>query len=274
MRRIARRLDRHVLAVEVRRQRAVGNEVVEHSVEERGILGVEAQFAVHPCWKARASSAARAARHALVEQTSAALVAAVPRPSAQRCAVAGRSGLRRCGSAASICLLPGRARLSDRPAEVERWPRRRLGLAFGARIRQAATDLLGIGQPASRSTARGADRGWLPHKRSATAQNARAWNVRSNPMVRKNRLKRLTNAQPRRAPPRSGSPAGSTGPTSSSCRAMAKRSVMPAMKSPMVRSCCDLVAAALPVGRAAAPDRRDRRRRGWRRRARLPRGPA
>ena len=43
MRRIARRLDRDVLAVEVRRQRAVGNEIVEHSVEERGILGVKAQ---------------------------------------------------------------------------------------------------------------------------------------------------------------------------------------------------------------------------------------
>ena len=43
MRRIARRLDRDVAAVELRRQRAVGNEIVEHSVEERGILGVEAQ---------------------------------------------------------------------------------------------------------------------------------------------------------------------------------------------------------------------------------------
>ena len=38
---IARRLDRHVPAVEVRRQRAFGNEVVEHSIEERGILGVK-----------------------------------------------------------------------------------------------------------------------------------------------------------------------------------------------------------------------------------------
>jgi hypothetical protein len=45
MRRIARRLDGHVAAVEVRRQRAVGNEVVEHSVKERGILGVDAQVA-------------------------------------------------------------------------------------------------------------------------------------------------------------------------------------------------------------------------------------
>jgi hypothetical protein len=37
---IARRLDRHILAVDRRRQCAVGNEVVEHSVEKRGILGV------------------------------------------------------------------------------------------------------------------------------------------------------------------------------------------------------------------------------------------
>jgi hypothetical protein len=43
MRRIARRLDRHVPAVDVRRQRAFGKKVVEHSVEERGILGVKAQ---------------------------------------------------------------------------------------------------------------------------------------------------------------------------------------------------------------------------------------
>jgi hypothetical protein len=45
MRRIARRLDRHVLAVELSRQHAVGNEIIEHSVEERGISGVEAQIA-------------------------------------------------------------------------------------------------------------------------------------------------------------------------------------------------------------------------------------
>jgi hypothetical protein len=44
MGRIARRLDRDVPAVELRRKSAFGNEVVEHSVEERGILGVEAQF--------------------------------------------------------------------------------------------------------------------------------------------------------------------------------------------------------------------------------------
>ena len=50
---IARRLDRHVLAVELRRQRAVGNEIVEHSVEERGILGVEAQFAFTNAGKRR-----------------------------------------------------------------------------------------------------------------------------------------------------------------------------------------------------------------------------
>jgi len=42
---VARRLDRHVFANEISRQRAVGNEIVEHSVEERGILGVQAQFA-------------------------------------------------------------------------------------------------------------------------------------------------------------------------------------------------------------------------------------
>jgi hypothetical protein len=44
MRRIARRLDRHVAALDALRQHAFGNEFVEHSVEERGILGVEAQF--------------------------------------------------------------------------------------------------------------------------------------------------------------------------------------------------------------------------------------
>jgi hypothetical protein len=44
MRGIARRLDRHIPAVELRRQRAIGNEVVEHSVEKRGILGVKAQI--------------------------------------------------------------------------------------------------------------------------------------------------------------------------------------------------------------------------------------
>ncbi len=41
---IARRLDRDVAALDARGQRAFGNEFVEHSVEERGILGVEAQF--------------------------------------------------------------------------------------------------------------------------------------------------------------------------------------------------------------------------------------
>jgi hypothetical protein len=44
MRGIARRLDRQVAPVDALRQRALGNEVVEHSVEERGILGVKAQF--------------------------------------------------------------------------------------------------------------------------------------------------------------------------------------------------------------------------------------
>ena len=45
MRGVARRLDGHVRAIEVRRKRALRNEVIEHSVEERGILGVKAQFA-------------------------------------------------------------------------------------------------------------------------------------------------------------------------------------------------------------------------------------
>ena len=44
MRRVARRLDRHVPAVEVRRKHAFGNKLVEHSIEERGILGVDAQL--------------------------------------------------------------------------------------------------------------------------------------------------------------------------------------------------------------------------------------
>ena len=41
MRRIARRLDRDPAPLEARRQRAFGNKFVEHSVEERGILGVK-----------------------------------------------------------------------------------------------------------------------------------------------------------------------------------------------------------------------------------------
>jgi hypothetical protein len=45
MRGIARRLDGHVLAIEACGQSAFGNEVVKHSVEERGILGVKAQWA-------------------------------------------------------------------------------------------------------------------------------------------------------------------------------------------------------------------------------------
>jgi hypothetical protein len=44
MRRVARRLDGHVPAIEDRRERTLCNEVVEHSIEERGILGVEAQL--------------------------------------------------------------------------------------------------------------------------------------------------------------------------------------------------------------------------------------
>ena len=50
---IARRLDRDVLPVELRRQGAFGNEIVEHSVEERGILGVKAQFAFTDAGKRR-----------------------------------------------------------------------------------------------------------------------------------------------------------------------------------------------------------------------------
>src|SRR6185437_8554395 len=62
---IARRLDRHVLAVEIGRKRALGNELVEHSVEERGILGVKAQFRSKGSAESGASSAAFAARHAI-----------------------------------------------------------------------------------------------------------------------------------------------------------------------------------------------------------------
>ena len=47
VRRIARRLDRHAAAIQAVGQRAVGNELIEHSVEERGILGVKAQTGVH-----------------------------------------------------------------------------------------------------------------------------------------------------------------------------------------------------------------------------------
>ena len=41
---ISGRLDRDVAALDALRQRAFADEVVEHSVQERGILGVEAQF--------------------------------------------------------------------------------------------------------------------------------------------------------------------------------------------------------------------------------------
>jgi hypothetical protein len=51
-----------MLAVKLRRQRAVGNEVVEHSVKERGILGVVAQVS-SPIPESAASSAAVAIRH-------------------------------------------------------------------------------------------------------------------------------------------------------------------------------------------------------------------
>ena len=44
MRRIARGLYSDILAIEITRQRAVSNKIVEHSVEKRGILGVKAQF--------------------------------------------------------------------------------------------------------------------------------------------------------------------------------------------------------------------------------------
>jgi hypothetical protein len=40
--RIERRLDRHMAPVESVRQRAAGDKLVEHSVKERGILGVKA----------------------------------------------------------------------------------------------------------------------------------------------------------------------------------------------------------------------------------------
>ena len=61
VRRVARRLDRHVLAVEVARQRAVGDELVEHPVEERGILGVEAhEFSLARQRAPRSSACSRA----------------------------------------------------------------------------------------------------------------------------------------------------------------------------------------------------------------------
>jgi hypothetical protein len=44
MRGVARRLDSDRLAVDFGRKPAFGLKLVEHSVEERGILGVEAQF--------------------------------------------------------------------------------------------------------------------------------------------------------------------------------------------------------------------------------------
>jgi hypothetical protein len=58
MRRIARRLDGHVFPVGFWRHLAFANEVVEHSVEERGILGVEAQF-IPPMLEVRAPLAQR-----------------------------------------------------------------------------------------------------------------------------------------------------------------------------------------------------------------------
>jgi hypothetical protein len=44
MRRVARRLDRDRLPVDFGRKLAFGLKLVEHPVEERRILGVEAQF--------------------------------------------------------------------------------------------------------------------------------------------------------------------------------------------------------------------------------------
>jgi hypothetical protein len=41
---VARRLDGNRLPVDIGRKSAFGLKLVEHSVEERGILGVEAQF--------------------------------------------------------------------------------------------------------------------------------------------------------------------------------------------------------------------------------------
>ncbi len=49
---IARRLDRDSTALETLRQRPFGNKLVEHPVEKRGILGVQAQITFHRCWKA------------------------------------------------------------------------------------------------------------------------------------------------------------------------------------------------------------------------------
>jgi hypothetical protein len=45
MARVPGRLDSHIAAIRCGRQDAFGDELVEHSVKERGISGVKAQFA-------------------------------------------------------------------------------------------------------------------------------------------------------------------------------------------------------------------------------------
>ena len=112
MRGIARRLDRHILAVEVRRQNAIVNKVVEHSLEERGILGVEAQFA-SPVLESGASSAASFARHPSLPLV--ALVAAARFPGI---ALFGRDVRRDTFAAPRLGLLArDKAGLTDRASE-------------------------------------------------------------------------------------------------------------------------------------------------------------
>jgi len=50
---VARRLDGDRTALDAAGQLAFGNKLVEHPVEERGILGVKAQLFVQ-CWSGRA----------------------------------------------------------------------------------------------------------------------------------------------------------------------------------------------------------------------------
>ena len=58
MRRIARRLERHIATIETPGKIAVCDQIVEHAIEKRGILGVDAQAVVH-CWSEAASLAQR-----------------------------------------------------------------------------------------------------------------------------------------------------------------------------------------------------------------------
>ena len=66
---IARRLDRHVLAVEAGGQRAFGDEIVEHSVEKCGILGVKARTSPRLLERARLAQR-QPARHLCPDEDS------------------------------------------------------------------------------------------------------------------------------------------------------------------------------------------------------------